>query len=280
MVLAVGCGGDDTAAATASTTGDATSTTAQPTTSTTMPTGSQTANATGSGDGSTGPGPATSDASGDTTSASDGGSSTGGGPEVPADCKSLLAAQPDTPSGEYVLNVGGDPAAATFTAYCDMDTDGGGWTLVGRSAAGSYPSDFEFGWDTPTGTVADERMPYALGAKGAGLRFEEIAVGTHVGGNAWGDNVYVLAVPLDFLIIYEKAPYEVVPQTLVGTCAPAGGPTELRWVGWTDFPTLFPIGPDPDETFDGLEPASFDANVADCDAGGLLHMQQAMVMVR
>ena len=243
------------------------------------PTTSATATGGGSSDevtGSTG----STDASATSTSAGEDESSTGGGPRVPADCKSLLEAEPDTPDGEYELHVGGDPDAAIFTAYCDMTTDGGGWTLVGRSAPGMYGSNFEFGWGFATGTIADETTPYSLGAKGAGLRFEEIAVGLHVGANAWGDNVYVLPVPLDFLIIYEKAPLEVTPQTLVGTCAPPDGPTELRWVGWTDFPTLFPIGPDPDETLDGLEPASFDANVADCDGGGMLHMQQAMVMVR
>lgn len=46
-------------------------------------------------------------------------------------CSSILSTNNDASSGVYTINPSGDP----IEVYCDMDTDGGGWTEINRSIA-------------------------------------------------------------------------------------------------------------------------------------------------
>ncbi|XP_019617417.1 PREDICTED: ficolin-1-like [Branchiostoma belcheri] len=80
--------------------------------------------------------------------------------DKPQDCQDILDNDETTPSGVYMVyprdNLGG------FNVFCDMDTDGGGWTVFQRRQDGSV--DFYRGWaDYKTGFPSNLNGEFWLG---------------------------------------------------------------------------------------------------------------------
>ncbi len=80
-------------------------------------------------------------------------------------CKEILDVGDSRGDGAYWLDPDGSGGISPFQAYCDMTTDGGGWTLLGKQVAGMSVSDCSSYW---TESAPGRMTPYPLPGSNSG----------------------------------------------------------------------------------------------------------------
>ena len=204
---------------------------------------------------------------------------------LPTACKQLKSGLPMTPSGIYTLDTDGDGPRQPFDVYCDMSTDSGGWTLVGRSRntpsmPGCAGNDglAGFGWRIPTGNVNDDNQAYSLDVGGKALPFTQVLFGNHAGSKNFAGNIYRHTVVANLVEAFINSHYFIgEPATVAGACG-AGTTGMFNWIGFTGNDAGFHFR-DVDGNDFGLFLSGWRSCYDTC-AGGNINGQPGMIFVR
>ena len=194
-------------------------------------------------------------------------------PIVYQSCVDLHAKVPNASSGAYAFK--------TYSAWCDMGTEGGGWTLVGRSVAFAT---IPFGWKSVRGSVTDDSQPYVLDLATAGLAYTEGLIGSYSVGKTWS-TVYRFGFPSNFPTGFDtKAGGVKSPAFVASNHGCTTYPAMLTNVGWVNHTELFFFRDNGSDAYVfGLLPAGFylnDPANTNCTYSGKINGEQGMLMVR
>jgi hypothetical protein len=179
--------------------------------------------------------------------------------------------------GLFTVDLDGPGPQADSTVYCDNDTDGGGWTLIGRSVSGGSSSSF--GFTSNTGSPSIDTAPYSMAVSLSGLTFTEVLFGAYTSGKTWGPDVFRKTFNSDERLIYSVTTTAATPTT---TVIGSATPSMFALMGKTSLSTTFwfrdcdaSCGP---SSAYGLSPSGW--VTVPGNNGGNISTLQGMIMVR
>jgi len=174
-------------------------------------------------------------------------------------CAALHTAAPTLPSGVYAIDPDGDGGRAAFDVYCDMTTDGGGWTY-GAILRTTTPSAnrTRVAGVTTFGTPVVNRLDNEYSVSLTGVTFREVRIDnftlgrvvqrslaapgtwtaeTYLSGGNLGAKRIALASGFDFRVGYYLGNYCGLERTNIPMCfTSSSNPT--AWVCDTDSGTV------------------------------------------